>query len=183
MPVAYDLSGKRRVTADLDRYVAPVGVQDMKRIMIHIRHGLLAFQMMLLPTHTYFPNRRLRFPHQDQNTPRVIGVVLRYSSARSCFRSSARQSITGTALALAQPRTRRLKRPAKAHQMGIVQCFHAPSQVMPPDSEPAGIVSGTKVTIENDPIYAIVAACEQILVKCAQAIRHKARIAPTKPSL
>src|SRR2546422_3978972 len=110
MPVEYDLGRKWRMATDLDRHVAPVGVQDMKGIMIHIGHWLLTFEMMLLPTHTHLPNRSLRFPHQ---TPRVTWVVLRCSSARLCFRSPALQSITRTPLALAQPRIRRLNRPAK----------------------------------------------------------------------
>src|SRR5271157_2422849 len=54
--------------------------------------------------------------------------------------------------------------------MGVVQCLHTPRQVVPPDPKSAGIMSGTKVTIQNDPIHAIVATREQILVKCAQTI-------------
>ena len=54
------------MAADLDRHVAPIGIQDMKRIMIHIRHGFLTFQMMLLPAYADFTYGRLRFSHEDQ---------------------------------------------------------------------------------------------------------------------
>jgi hypothetical protein len=47
MPVEDDLSRKGRMAADLNGHVAPVGIQDVKGIMIHIRHGLLTFQIML----------------------------------------------------------------------------------------------------------------------------------------
>ncbi len=47
------------------------------------------------------------------NTPTVTVCVRRYSSAIRCLRSPALQSITGTALSLAQARTRRANRPAR----------------------------------------------------------------------
>jgi len=47
-----------------------------------------------------------------KNTPTGTGPASRCSWAIRCFRSPALQVITGTSLALAQPRTRRAKRPA-----------------------------------------------------------------------
>ena len=62
------------MAADLNGHVAPVGIQDVKGIMIHIRHGPLPFQMMLFSTPTHFPYRSWRFPHQDQkHSPSDLG--------------------------------------------------------------------------------------------------------------
>ena len=50
---------------------------------------------------------------RTRNTPIGTGPASRYSWAMRCFRSPALVSMTGTSLALAQPRTRRAKRPAR----------------------------------------------------------------------
>ncbi len=60
------------------------------------------------------------------NTPIPTGWAARYSSAIRCLRSPALLSITGTPLALAQPRTRRAKRPAMRIRCVLSRCSSEP---------------------------------------------------------
>ena len=54
------------MAADLYRDVAPIGIQDMKRVMIHVWHRLLPFQPML---GTDVPHWSLCARDQDQEHP------------------------------------------------------------------------------------------------------------------
>jgi H+/gluconate symporter-like permease len=60
--------------------------------------------------------------------------------------------------------------------MSVVQSLQGAHQIVPPHPESTGIVPGTKVAIQNDPIYAIVAARQQILVPFTQAVCHNRNI-------
>ena len=48
---------------DLDGQMAPVGVEDMKRIVVHVGHRLFSFDVVLCAD---IPHRRLRPTDQDQ---------------------------------------------------------------------------------------------------------------------
>jgi hypothetical protein len=164
------------VSTDLDRYVAPIGVQDMKGIMIHIGHRLFAFEMMLLRAHTHFPYRSLRFPHQDQKySPRDRGA----------FEMLFRQIVLPLASSAIDHRNRVGLGPApdspaesagRAHQMDVVQGIYRAGQILPPDPESSGIVPRAELTVQNDSIYAVVAARQQIPVQFTQSICHKQKI-------
>jgi hypothetical protein len=51
------LGGEGRVPADLDGQIAPIGVEDVKRIVVHVGHRLLSFDVVL---RTDIPHGRLR---------------------------------------------------------------------------------------------------------------------------
>src|SRR5207249_3106951 len=74
MTVQHHLGGERRMAADLDGDVAPLGIEDMKRVMIDVGHRLLALDVMVGAD---VPHRRL---------------------------DAAAQSTTGMPLAFAYPR-------------------------------------------------------------------------------
>jgi hypothetical protein len=59
------------------------------------------------------------------------------------------------------------------HQMGVVQGVIGSGQGFPPDMKAPGRMSHTEVRIQNDSIYAIVAAREEILIEVAESIRHR----------
>ena len=63
MTVQDYLCGEWRMTADLDRDVAPLGIEDLKRIVIYVGHGLLSLDVMV---GSDVPHRRLRAADQDQ---------------------------------------------------------------------------------------------------------------------
>ena len=64
--VQHDLSGKRRVPADFDGEVAPVRIEDMKRVMIDIGHGLLSLDVVVGAD---VPNRRLSATDENEKQP------------------------------------------------------------------------------------------------------------------
>src|SRR6202047_4140467 len=117
MAVQDHLGGKGRMPADLDGQMAPVRVEDVKRVVVDIepapaKAGGIGFFLSMwcfaLTSHTGACAR----PTRTRNKPWVTLVLARYSSARSCLRCPARQSITGMSWAWAYPRRRRLNRPA-----------------------------------------------------------------------
>ena len=64
--------------------------------------------------------------------------------------------------------------PRHPHQMSVVQGVIGPGQCLPPDMKSPWRMSHTEVSIQNDPIHAIVAAGEKILIEVAESIRHMA---------
>ena len=64
MTVPDHLGGERRRSADLDGVVPPLGIEDMKRVVVHI--GLLASQVMI---GAYIPYRCLGTAHQNEKQP------------------------------------------------------------------------------------------------------------------
>src|SRR6267378_4358896 len=106
MAVQDDLSGERRMAADLDGQMAPVRVKDVKRVVVDIKPApakaggigfFLSMWCFALTSHTGACAR----PTRTRNKPWATLVRARYSSARSCLRCPAGQSITGMSWALA----------------------------------------------------------------------------------
>src|SRR2546427_4631406 len=61
--VQHDLSRERRMAADLNGDVAPLGVQNVKRIVVDIGHWLLSLDVMIGAD---IPHRRLCPADQDE---------------------------------------------------------------------------------------------------------------------
>ena len=64
--VQHNLSGKRRVPADFYGEVAPVRIEDMKRVMIDVGQGLLSLDVMVGAD---IPNRRLSAADENKKQP------------------------------------------------------------------------------------------------------------------
>ena len=56
------------MAADLDGQMAPVRIEDVKRVVVHIRHRLLSFDVV---SRADIPHRRLR--PTDQNQKQALG--------------------------------------------------------------------------------------------------------------
>jgi hypothetical protein len=63
MAVQDNLSGEGRMAADLDGQMAPVRVEDVKRVVVHMGHRLLSFDGVFRAD---IPHRRLRPTDQNQ---------------------------------------------------------------------------------------------------------------------
>src|SRR5713226_1252303 len=111
--VENDLRWEGRMAAHSNRDVSPVLVPDMKIVMIHIRPRFLPLDIsdLSFPGLLHFPDRPRSAAYQNEKETSP-DLVARYSSAVRCFFSPRSQSITPIPLACAQPRNRRLKRPA-----------------------------------------------------------------------
>src|ERR1700722_2197603 len=66
MPVQHHLGGEGRMPADLDSDVAPLGIENMERVMIDVRHRLLPLDVMIGAD---IPHRRLCAAHQNEKQP------------------------------------------------------------------------------------------------------------------
>src|SRR6266478_4270018 len=106
MAVQDHLGREGRMPADLDGQMAPVRVEDVKRVVVHIepapaKAGGIGFFLSMwcfaLTSHTGACAR----PTRTRNKPWETLVLARYSSASSCLRCPAGQSITGMSWALA----------------------------------------------------------------------------------
>src|SRR5258708_6887786 len=89
---------------------------------------------------------------KTRNKPCTTVVLERYSVAMSCLRSP-----TETA---GQP-----------HQVGIFEGFVRPGQRPPPHPKPTGTMPHAEVGVQNDPIHAIVAAAQEILIQSGAMAR------------
>src|SRR5512133_399292 len=62
MPVEDHLGGERRMPADLDGDVTPLGIENVKGVVVHIRHRFLSLDVVV---GAYVPYRRLGAAHQN----------------------------------------------------------------------------------------------------------------------
>src|SRR6266446_934464 len=119
-------------------------------------------------------------PTRTRNKPWVTLVLARYSSARSCLRCPAGQSITGmswagiTAKATAEPA-------GQPHQVGVFERLIRSGQRAPPHPEPARIMAHPEIRVQDNAIDAIVAAAQQILIESAQPVCHGRQVTGTLP--
>jgi len=93
MTVQDHLGGEGRMPADLDGDMAPLGVKDMKAVVIHVGHRVFGLDVMVGAdiSHTGAWAR----PTKTRNNPWVTFVLAKYSSAMWCLRSPTEQSMTG----------------------------------------------------------------------------------------
>ena len=96
--VQYYLRGERRMAAYFDGDVSPLGVQNVKGIVVDIGHRLLFLDVVIGAD---IPHWRRARPTKTRNNPWAMVVLARYSSAMSCLRSPAEQLTTGMLFALA----------------------------------------------------------------------------------
>src|SRR6266403_3444626 len=78
MAVQDHLGREGRMPADLDGQMAPVRIEDVKRVVVHIGHRLFSFDVVLRAD---IPHRRLRPTDQDQK--QALGDALLHGSVVS----------------------------------------------------------------------------------------------------
>src|ERR1700736_3256121 len=104
-------------------------------------------------------------PTRTRNKPSVTVVSVRYASAMSCLGVAANAAVETA---------------GHPHQVGIFEGFVRSGQRPPPHPKPTGTMPHAEVGVQNDPIHAIVAAVQQILIESAKSIAH-ARYATSTP--
>jgi hypothetical protein len=167
-PAQDHLGGERRMPANLDCQMAPVGVKDMERV-VDVRHRLFAFDVVRgFTSHTGAWAR----PTKTRNKPWVTVVLARYSSARH------RNSV-GLGVAAHTP----AEAPGQPHQVSVRQHLVGAGQRPPPQAEPTGTMPHPEIADQSDAIDAIVTAAQQVLVENAQPIRHPGSVQlPRRPA-
>ena len=86
-----------------------------------------------------------------------------------------RQSITGISCALAQPRTRRLKRPAIRIRWALSRVSSDPVSARHQTRKPAGNAHA-EIRVQDDAIDAIITAAQQVLIQSAQPVAHEGKV-------
>ena len=89
------------------------------------------------------------------------------------MRSPTEQSTTGMPLRFGIAADATAETARHAHQMRVVQCLIRPGQRPPPQTESARVMPHPEIRIQHDPIHAVVAAGQQILIESAQPIGHE----------
>src|SRR5690242_5349039 len=178
MAVQDHLGGEGRMPADLDGQMAPVRVEDVKRVVVHIGHRFLSFDVVFCAD---IPHRRLR--PTDQNQKQALGdcrlgeiffrnVMLALPDRTVDHRNSVRLGVTANATA----------EPAgQPHQVGVFERLIRSSQCPPPHPEPTRIMAHAEVSVQNNAIDAIVATAQQILIERAQPVCHRGQLTGTLP--
>lgn len=165
MAVQDHLGRERRMPADLDGDMPPVTVENMKRVVVHVRRLPLKVIIRL-----YVPHRCLGSTGQDQKQTfgdRRLGQIIvgDVMLALPCRTIDDRNAVRfGVA-------SNTSTEPAgQPHQMGIVQRLVRSGERPPPHAETARAMPHPEIRVQNDAVYAIVAATQQFLVELAQTI-------------
>jgi hypothetical protein len=165
-----DLRSERRMPGHLDRQMSPVGVHDVKGVVVD--EGPLLGQVRDLPAGRAgdLPDRCDRPGDQDQEHPPLhlvgrevllgdlmLALPARAVDHRDALRPSKATHPSGEA-------------PGHAHQMRVVQLLVVTVQAPPPGPEPAGVVTQRVVGVEHDPVDAVVAAEQKSAVPLAEPV-------------
>src|SRR6201987_50660 len=137
MAIQDDLSGERRMAADLDGQMAPVRIEDMKRVVVDVGHRLFSLDVVFRAD---IPHRRLRPTDQDQKQTLggcrlgeiFLGKVMLALPCRTVDHGNAVR-LCVTANTTPEP-------PGQPHQIGVVQRVVLTCHPHLPDPEPNGIM-------------------------------------------
>ena len=151
----------------------PVGVENVKRIVVDVGHRLLAFDVVFGAD---MPHRRLCSTDQDQKQAlgefRLRQVFFRKVVLALPRRTADQGDVVRfgvTANAAAEPA-------GQPHQVGVFERLVRSGQRPPPHTKPARIMPHAEVGVQNDAIDAIVAAAHQILIESAQPVCHGGQV-------
>jgi hypothetical protein len=172
VPVEHHLRGKGRITADLDRDVAPFGIEDMKGVVVYVGHGLFVLEMVRWAD---IPDGGLGTADEDEKQALGdlgLGPIFFCDVVFALlFPTVDDRNVVRLGVAMNVP----TETTSHAHQMGVVQCFVGPGKGLPPSAEPTCRMPHPEVSIEDDTIDAIVAADEKILVNLTESICHSVK--------
>src|SRR5450759_2328579 len=175
MAVQNYLCAKGMVTTHLDRDMTPFRIPDMKRIMIHKWHRLLAPDTAKLASvgSLRFPYRHSCFAYQDQKQPRCPVVIsqIRVGNLELLILGVAIYQHYSFRLGIRAHTA--AKPPCHSHQEIGVQSIVRPKQGTPPCDHSPGLLSQRIICVQYDSIHAIVAVLDQILVVLRELVHRK----------
>ena len=135
MTVEHYLGGEWRMAADLDRDVTPVGIHNVKGVVVYVGHRGLALEVMVGAD---LPYRGPRASDQNQKQPAgdlslgqvLLGnLVLALADRTVDDRDAVGFGVAPQATA---------ETACHSHQVGVVQRVIRTSQRPPPQTEPTG---------------------------------------------
>ena len=177
-----DLRAERRMPRHLDRHMPPLGVDDVKRIVVDVFASPLDVDDRAgFADRFTFHTGAGALATSTRNTPMLdlVGGQVLLGDAVLALAGLAEdhRHPVGRAPRLDPPR----EPPGQPHQMGVVQLGVAVVvPAPPPHPEPARVMPEREERVEHDPIHAVIAAGQQIRIPQAELVAgHPAQ--PTKP--
>src|SRR6185437_17066746 len=152
-----------------DRDMPPLAIQDVKRIVVHIRVRNLVLDAAAVQ---HIPHRHLRsaLENEEQSflNACLLAVLLRNLVFLFSVPTPSDRYVVGES-----PGTQTTPESSShSHQMSIVEVVVGSIQLPPPDSKSRRTLCEPKIGIQHDPIHAIIGAVHEIRVHPAQSIWH-----------
>ena len=132
------------MAADLDGQMAPVRVEDVKRVVVHIRHRLLSFDVVFRAD---IPHRRLRPTDQNQKQAlghRRLGEIF---FGKLMLALPCRTVDHGDAVCLGITANATAEPAGQPHKVGVFERLVRSGQRPPPHPEPARTMAHAEVRV------------------------------------
>src|SRR4029434_6713420 len=158
--VQHYLCAEGRMSAHLDRQVTPVRVEDMERIMIHVRPWLFGHKLAEFTSarHLCFPNQCRRLRHQNHEES-WLGFVRSALLLRHLVLVSAGRAVGHWDLVFLCPSPQTpTEASGHAYQMVVVQVVVRAVQRTPPHAQSSTGLPHAEVRITDHALHAIVTA-------------------------
>ena len=171
MTVEHDLRAKGGMARHLDGEVSPVGIHDVKGVVVN--KGPLGLQVLDDPLAgpLHLPERGHGPTHQHQEHAANIGIFLQMCFGDFVLSFFAVAIDDGHAVRSRPATHPAAEAPRHPHQVCIVQfVIGTVVQPSPPGTKATRRVSQPKVAIQNDTIDTVVAAIKQIRIVVAEFI-------------
>ena len=161
------------MAADFNRDVAPLGIEDVEGVVVHIGHRLLGFDVMVGAD---VPHRRLGTAYQNQKQAlRNIGLCqVFFGQLMLALPGWTMDNRNAIGFRISMNATAKAAR--QAHQVCVVQRLLRSGQGLPPYPKTAGAMPHAEKSIQYDPIHTIVAAGQQFRIPITQRIWHVLQI-------
>ena len=145
MTVQDHLGVERRMAPDLDSDVAPFRIEDMERVVVHIRHRLLSFDVV---SRADIPHRRLRPTDQNQKQAlgdRRLGEIF---FGKLMLALPCRTVDHGDAVCLGITANATAEPAGQPHKVGVFERLVRSGQRPPPHPEPARTMAHASIMID-----------------------------------
>ena len=163
------------MSAELDRHVSPLGVDDVQGIMIHPGGPSGEIDPAVAePMHA--PHRRRRAGDADAEHAGELGIdrPMRFDQPVHAFVVSGNGVDDGDAV-LEGPRPQPpAEPPRQSHQVIVIEVVVGSEQLAPPRAKPAGRRGQPEIPIADDSVDAVVNPVEQFRVALFKSIVHGA---------
>lgn len=164
MSIQDDLCAERRMTAHLDGDMSPIGVENVERVVVHIRvlSGKVDYFAALGTLH--IPNRRWRASNQDQKYADETWIFWKMFLGSFVFPLSWHTINQRNLVCLRMCANTTAKTSSHSHQMSIVQIVIRTHQLSPPSTEAAWCLTQAKVGVEDNPVHTVIGVVQQVSV-------------------
>jgi len=169
--VEHDLYTKRWVTTHLDCDVAPVGIDDVKVVVVDVGPRSPALQVR----HTFvaaldLPDQAGRFGYEYQEDALEAGIR-RHILVCQLVLALSRCAVQQWYLAFVCPSVNAAAKPARhLPQVLLIQRLIGPCKLSPPGAERSALLSQWEVAVEHDAVDAIIEAVQQICMICGEVV-------------